>query len=154
MLLASILKLYPIFGLAGLYEGKPKSFAYIFTILAGFGIYVVLNFESLKLVSKATPRLSYISYGGMVVFDISLPNYFKGVKLLMFVLSISIVFFIAYLLAMSGSALYQNSYTLITNRIDAFLIESGIYMGTFFIGNNCDYRLIFYCLLSHKYYLG
>jgi hypothetical protein len=143
MLLASILKLYPIFGLAGLYKEKPKSFASIFTTLTGFGIYVVLNFESLKLVSKATPRSSNLSYGGMVIFDTLFPNYLNGMKLPIFVLSISIVFFIAYLLAKSGSALYQNSYTLTTNRIDAFLIGSSIYMGTFLIGNNWDYRLIF-----------
>jgi hypothetical protein len=159
ILFASILKLYPIFSLTSAYKEEPKNFASIFMgILTAFGIYVTLNFESLKLVRKATTTTQDRAYGGMIIFD----NLFKGLdillqkyfhtnilnsineaKLVIFILSVFIILLIAFLLAKTSNALYENTTALIVDHIDAFRTGSSIYLGTFLIGYNGDYRLIF-----------
>ena len=70
-MLAGILKVYPIFALITALKEKKRNFTVIFlSIFIAFGIYVVTNFESIILVSKATPRATRYSYGGRVIFDV------------------------------------------------------------------------------------
>ena len=158
IMFAAILKLYPIFALITALKEKKRNFTVIFlSIFILFGIYVVTNFESIILVGKATPRGTIFAYGGKVIFDAifneldryfysfynsHLPEYFKQIKLLLFSLSIALFLLISYLLAKHTENLFQNN-KLNVNQIEAFRIGSSIYIGTFLIGNNWDYRLIF-----------
>lgn len=158
IMFAAILKLYPIFALITAFKEKKRSFTVIFlSIFIAFGIYVVTNFESIILVSKATPRATKISYGGKVIFDVILegldryfysfynfhiPQYFNHIKLLLLFLVLGLFLLISYLLAKHTENLFQNN-QLDINQIEAFRIGSSIYIGTFLIGNNWDYRLIF-----------
>jgi hypothetical protein len=57
-------------------------------------------------------------------------------------LTIALFLLISYLLAKHTENLFQNN-KLNINQIEAFRIGSSIYIGTFLIGNNWDYRLIF-----------
>jgi len=158
IMFAAILKLYPIFALITALKEKKRNFTVIFlSIFIVFGIYVVTNFESIILVGKATPRGTIFAYGGKVIFDAifdeldryfysfynsHIPQYFKQIKLLLFSLSIALFLLISYLLAKHTENLFQNN-NLNINQIEAFRIGSSVYIGTFLIGNNWDYRLIF-----------
>ncbi|HYO05796.1 MAG TPA: glycosyltransferase 87 family protein [Phototrophicaceae bacterium] len=154
IMFAAILKLYPIFALITALKEKKRNFTVIFiSIFIAFGIYVVTNFESIILVSKATPRATRYSYGGRVIFDVifryfssfynsHIPRYFNLIKFLLFSLTIALFLLISYLLAKHTENLFQNN-KLNINQIEAFRIGSSIYIGTFLIGNNWDYRLIF-----------
>ncbi|WP_019487605.1 hypothetical protein [Kamptonema sp. PCC 6506] len=158
ILFAAILKIYPIFALITCLKEKKRNFTFIFiSIWIAFGIYIITDLESFNLVSKTTPRATKLSYGGKVIFDIifnnleiyfdnfynaQIPQLFEKIKLLLFVFTILLFFFMSYLLAKRTDALSQNN-TLNINQIEAFRIGASIYMGTFLIGNNWDYRLIF-----------
>ncbi len=159
ILCAAALKLYPIFALTSCLKEKRRDlfFILIFTSIS-FGLYLIGNFESLTLVSKATPRSTALSYGGKVIFDIAFlnledfSNVFLGsnftklihtAELPLLALSIMIVMFAAYVLAKNSKNIHQRKKPLAINQIDAFRIGASIYIGTFLIGNNWDYRLIF-----------
>ena len=158
IMLAAILKVYPIFALITALKEKKRNFTVIFlSIFIAFGIYVVTNFESIILVSKATPRATRYSYGGRVIFDVifenldryyysfynsHIPQYFNQIQLLLFYLTIALFLLISYLLAKHTENLFQNN-KLNINQIEAFRIGSSIYIGSFLLGNNWDYRLIF-----------
>ncbi len=160
ILFATILKIYPIFALTSFLQEKRRNFTFIIIAsLITFGVYVIPNFPSFKLVSQATPRSTKLSYGGKVIFDIifkipekyfdvnldsNMANYMDKVKLLIFILIISLVFVLAYLLVKRRETWYQNINTPgIYKKLDAFRIGASIYIGTFLIGNNWDYRLVF-----------
>jgi hypothetical protein len=159
ILFTAILKLYPIFALTSCLKENRRDFSFIFICISiVFGIYLIGDLESLDLISKATPRSTVLSYGSKVIFDIVFPRLekfsyvFLGsnitelihmIKLPMLSLSILLVMFAAYVLAKNGENIYQKEKPLDINRIDAFRIGSSIYVGTFLIGNNWDYRLIF-----------
>jgi hypothetical protein len=158
IMFAALLKLYPIFALITALKEKKRNFTVIFlSIFIAFGIYVVTTFESIILISKATPRATIFSYGGKVIFDVifdeldryfysfynsHIPQYFNQIKLLLFYLTIALFLLISYLLAKHTENFFQNN-QLNINQIEAFRIGSSIYIGTFLIGNNWDYRLIF-----------
>lgn len=157
IMFAAILKLYPIFALITALKEKKRNFTVIFlSIFIAFGVYVVRDFESIILISKATPRALVFSYGGKVIFPVILeeldryfysfynfhiPHYYK-IQLLLFYLTIALFLLGSYLLAKHTENLFQNN-KLNINQIEAFRIGSSIYIGTFLIGNNWDYRLIF-----------
>src|SRR4028119_2314099 len=154
IMFAGILKVYPFFALITALKEKKRNFTVIFlSIFIAFGSYVVTDLESIILVSKATPRATKYSYGGRVIFDViftsfssfyssQIPPYFNLIKFLLFSLTIALFLLISYLLAKHTENLFQNN-KLNINQIEAFRIGSSIYIGTFLIGNNWDYRLIF-----------
>ncbi len=158
VLFAAIVKLYPIFALLTCLKEKKRTFTFIsLAILIAFGIYVISEFESLNLVSHATPRATYLSYGGMVILDIAfnkLTKYFPALlnyhvanllKRIVFFLIIVLVFLIAYLGARVSNkqASSQDIVQFNLKYIDSFRIGASIYLGSYLIGNNWDYRLIF-----------
>lgn len=159
ILLSAILKLYPIFALTTSLKEKRRDFLFIFIAISiTFIIYVIGNIESLSLVSKATPRSTLLSYGSKVIFDVILLNIgnfskifleakiakiTQIVALLIYVLSIFMILLTAYVLVKRGEDLSEKESQSGINKIDAFRIGASIYTGTFLIGNNWDYRLIF-----------
>jgi hypothetical protein len=142
ILFAAILKLYPIVSLLCCLKEKKNTFLFVFfVIFTIFGIYVTSDLQSLKLISDATPRPTFLGYGGMVILDII----FKGggwisiVKKIIFFLLIALVFLIAYLEASKRNDLSQD---LNLQYIDGFRMGASLYLGTYLLGNNWDYRLI------------
>lgn len=128
ILFAAILKLYPIFALTSCLKEKRRDFPFIFVAISiVFGIYIIGDFESLQLVSKATPRSTFFSYGCKVVFDIisskidKFSYVFPGTKITKFihiielpmpVLSILAIISMAYVLAKRGKDLCQKKVNL------------------------------------------
>lgn len=158
ILIAAILKLYPIFALTSCLRERRRVFGFIIiSISSAFLLYVLANYESLKLVRKATPQATHFSYGCKVIFDMlfsepdlwlnpsiepGVANSIYSLKTPGIILSVVIVIFLAYRLAKNGKDYLQQN-PLATSHIDAFRIGASIYAGTFLIGNNFDYRLIF-----------
>ncbi|MFB2838955.1 hypothetical protein [Floridanema evergladense] len=159
ILFAAILKLYPIFALISCLKEKRRNFFLIFLALViSFGIYVIGNLESLYLVSKATPRSTFLAYGIKVLFNVFLLElsnfsiivfkqgfikFFQIVMLIIFNITIFIVILKAYDLAKNEEEFHQQESEWETNQIDVFRIGASIYLGSYLIGNNWDYRLIF-----------
>jgi len=142
ILLAAMLKLYPIASLFCCLKEKKLTSIFVFIIIfAIFCINVTSDLQSLKLISDVTPRPTSIGYGGMVILDII----FKGggwisiAKKTTFCLLIVLVLLIAYLEASKSNDLSQE---LNLQYIDGFRMGGSLYIGTSLIGNNWDYRLI------------
>jgi len=144
IMFASIIKLYPIFTILSFLRMKKQNFIFfLISTITLFGIYAIANFDSLILVSKATPRSTSLSYGGKVIFDIlAHRNFAISFKWIIFFLMIFLILLISLFLIRRDDTLNKRN-DLNFNQIDAFRIGSSIYIGTFFIGNNWDYRLIF-----------
>lgn len=154
LLFASILKLYPVFAFISILKNKKEDFFIFLSVLSAFIIYIIFSYKSLILVSEATPRPTKLAYGGQVIFAIILKNLQKKLgfslaeitnlkpQLILFLICLIIIVILAYKKA-------QNNYQanlLNCDYIDSFRIGSAIYLGTFLIGNNYDYRLVFLLL--------
>jgi len=142
---AFILKLYPILGLTVLLRKDRLIVLYItLSSIVAVGLYVIITYDDLVLISRATPRSVVLSYG-INVFWMKMIDYsyivgiiFKGLSYILVVLVIGKAFIdlenIANYLPISSDRDYC---------FDAFRVGGAVYIGTFMIGNNWDYRLMF-----------
>lgn len=146
ILFASILKVYPIFGLGYLLKESKKRFLYLLLFSCCiFLIYIIFTWDDLVQIKKVTFRGVTPSYGinvfSMWVRNLSGSKFMGKVALGLSYLIIILIFITS--LAIS----YKNQKSLIIKEgrhIDAFRLGAGIYLGTFMIlGNNWDYRLMF-----------
>jgi hypothetical protein len=141
--IAFILKLFPIFAIIIFIREKGYIFLRFFiSILLIAFVYVVLTFSDLILIFQNTPKEPYSSYGMNVLW--------QATKDLSSVLA-SIFQLISYILIASTILIFRFGFR-IKNDISSqnlsmqdggFLAGSAIYLGTFIIGSNFDYRLIF-----------
>ena len=149
IIFATALKLFPIFGISLLLQGGKKRFiGHALVVLAIAFAYLLATWTDLSLISHATPRATDLSYGMNVAWmRLESVNYALGI-LSRFICSAFVVF-AAYLLFAGCACPYvlkspeegEDSLTL-----DSFRVGSSIYLGTFILGNNWDYRLIFLIL--------
>lgn len=140
-MLACVLKLYPIFaiGLAGQGRSRRKGLLALALLLV-FGMYVLLTFNDLSLISAATPRENFDSFGLFVLPD-ALAEWFAlpkaGLRAAAGVLAAAIALFV----------LLKNKNTLPLHagrEAEAFfVVGAGIYVGSFLLGNNFNYRFVF-----------
>lgn len=140
------LKLYPIFGLLVLLRKKASvffglmlaAFAYVF-------LRAICNMDELALIAATTPRSSYASFG-IRIFSQLMESYGPAAALAAQTLSCAVV---AATLILSFRALGLSEPDTLgetdtdPRRLDAFRMGAAIYTGTFLIGNNWDYRLLF-----------
>ena len=148
----SILKLYPIFCIFNIFEDKRKSIVYMSVAFGIFAIYLLTILNELPLISQNTPREVFRSYGCAI-----LPSYFLKLAtvinpgfhvsrnlaivwgLVMFAL-VAISVFIFAIRQRQISNLVENK------QLFAFRMGALIFLGTFGLGNNWDYRLVFLAL--------
>ena len=138
--LATFLKIYPL-ALILTFINK-KKILFSFTIIGFFAIY--LNVEELKYILVNTPKSAGLSYGSasiskgfLKLFSINISEY-----LISFVLIIATLIFYK---------VFKNKIKVDIKKIDEKIIKSFlygglIYVGTFFLSKNFDYRLIFLLL--------
>lgn len=135
ILFASILKIFPIFTLICLIKFDRNQFIKIlFFSLTAFICYFLFTLQDIKLINDGTPKSSILTYGMKTIpnaFNLNLSTYFYASILFS-------VFIYCFLKIKSQLNLELN-----TKYIDAFRIGSVIYIMTFLIGVNWDYRLIF-----------
>ncbi len=149
----AVIKMFPLFGVGILLkERKEKFLQYLFGILLVFGVYIYLTFDSVKTAWLQTERGAALSYGLNVFvmhYEAKLQVYLS--KMVSETQAGLILSYGPYVL---GAVLLLASLFLASrnreipeatpNRnLTAFRMGACIYIGTFFFGNNWDYRLSF-----------
>ena len=147
ILFGFVLKLYPIFGCAvflKLYRSKFLKHMIIISIIST--LYAFITFSDLLLIMEGTPKGAWLSYGLNTFWERAMIlNDTRGVYLKYFS-------YLAVLLTMgiAFSAMLRNDFLPGKQNyavyFDAFRSGAAIYMGTFLLGNNWDYRLMFLIL--------
>lgn len=151
ILLSSILKLFPIFAFSALLKEKRKSFLIFLGICVFVFLgYLVLTYDDLVIINKNTPKPTDLTYGNMIIFDYwvdSIANLLsmdvQSLKILTRAASLILSFAIIVLALSSYNRLKEDEIYSVCNFIDALRIGSSIYVGTFLLGYNFNYRLIF-----------
>jgi hypothetical protein len=133
LLLASLLKLFPVFAMPYFLKYK-KNIQVIVSLgfLTAFATYTFINYSDLQQIFRSTQKGSDVLAYGALAFHAS---GFSYVPLAAIVIS-SLVFGVNAINAYRfkpGNASY----------VDTFRAGAGIYVGTFFLGNNWCYRLMF-----------
>jgi hypothetical protein len=150
---ATVIKIFPIFafGAAVKYFKKKKYIApIVFAVLSV--LYFIITYKDLVRLNNNTPKDTDTSYGSKVIFMIYkdivsgltfLPEIVRNNLYLVAIALAGLIALIIYFVNKKNDLYISEQY-----QIDAFRIGSLIYLGTFFLGNNFDYRLIFliFCL--------
>jgi hypothetical protein len=135
LLISAFIKLFPVFTVGYFLRCNKKRFwLWIITFAALFVIYLYLNIEDLKHIFDATQKgTGLLAYGSRSFAHISfIPSLIPPLAITISVLAIHI------------NRVRAEGHILIkTDYIDAFRVGAGIYIGTFFLGNNWDYRQMF-----------
>lgn len=152
---AFVLKLFPVFAYAGLFRER-RSLFFKVSLLAfcGAALYAVITFNDLVLISRTTPRAAYWSYGVNVAWT-EFGRHIGGLK--RFAQAISYLAVLAgFVWAFRGLCRRSEDYSEADSAgVDAFRVGSGVFVGTFLLGNNWDYRLVFLLfVVPHLMYLA
>ena len=153
ILFASVLKMYPIFGIFYLLkENKNKFWKLFFLGLGVFILYLLITFSDSIKVYETTPKLAGSSFG-MNVWWMGLRNnrFFNIQAIDEIVVLLKAISFIMVILV-SAAALFFSLKSGSGNRfnngkyLDSFRIGAGIYIGCFIVITNSDHRLLFLIL--------
>ena len=138
------LKLFPIFGLAVLLRLDRTKFIQMVGIsLVIAALYIILTFDDLTQIYHATPKRTSISYGIGVIGE-KIGYYWNIPGLFIIKLSyLSVFAAIPWMLFILRNSRYALNITRVGNNLDFFRVGSAIYIGTFLLGHNHDYRLVF-----------
>ncbi|HLP08707.1 MAG TPA: glycosyltransferase 87 family protein [Opitutaceae bacterium] len=140
------LKLYPVCGAALLLrEGRNRFVAFAVGLAAVVGAYVFWQHEELRAIRAATPSDTFLSYGlvpAARVLAATLAGVSPGLRSFgLFAAGGAGLAFVA-VLSWRGCRPAAGSDTP-TAELDAFRLGAGIFAGTFLLGSNFDYRLVF-----------
>lgn len=142
LVISSIFKLFPIFGVASLFDEKRKSIWLALLSGVAFILYLLLTFKDLPVLFGGTAKGDFSSYGVTVLaLKVFRETGWNStlINAIFYLLAITI-------LGLAIYAGYRWQYSCVdhNNRnIRAFRMGAAIYVGTFLIGNNWDYRLVF-----------
>ncbi len=137
ILLSATLKLFPIFSIL-IFLRYQKSKFVIYSILVSiiFVGYLYVNLDDLPQIFSSTQK-------GVTVFSYGSRSYSLDVELLVAMLPCFIVLIINAVFFLTAKYHDLSQDHLASYNLDAFRVGAGIYIGTFFLGNNWSYRLIF-----------
>jgi hypothetical protein len=157
ILFAAIMKLFPILGLTVLLKEPKKKFLWLSVLsVLVLVVYMVVTWDSVKVSWNYTMRGDGLSYGTNVFVD-----RYAGAITLAFshwlaperakwllqngprFVALGILLFIFVLALLDRSQIG----TLTERNLAAFRMGASIYVGTFLLGNNWDYRLAFLVIL-------
>lgn len=142
-----ILKLYPIFGFVVLLATKRSLFLkHLAFFLISMAVYIGITYSDLLLIADATPQSLLLTYGMNIFWSWAMainPAVGLAARITSYLVVLSALLF-------SFKALFRNDfsteYHTEKNYLDAFRSGAAIYIGTFLLCNNWDYRLIFLIL--------
>lgn len=153
IMIATVVKIFPFFGVLVLFrETKSRS---IWLALSCLGVLLGYTFATSKSMRAAwdlTMRGNDISYGANVLF-LRYDRYFSELLHLprtSDVMKFGPILLAFLLLATAGLAGVRRRASLTSHsarNLAAFRMGAGIYVGTFLLGNNWDYRLAFLILV-------
>ncbi len=149
---AFVLKLFPLFGLLALLDEDRRRSRKLLTISFVVALlYLGLTYRDVVQIGHATQKGSDYSYGTNVI-GFHLANLLQRPRIesvLFWLLTVGIFALVAPLL-LSFAAKVQKKVTAngreqgnATAYLPAFKLGAGIYIGTFLLGNNFDYRMVF-----------
>lgn len=148
LLAAFFLKLYPIFGFViFLRVSKGLAIQYSGFLALILLLYAYFYHSDLALISAGTPRSTSLSYG-VNVFWMQVARFDSTMGWVARVGSYVVVLAVIFV---SFKSLLKNNRSYLdaihaSIYLDAFRAGAGIYIGTFLLGNNWDYRLMFFIL--------
>jgi hypothetical protein len=147
VLVATYLKLFPLFAWGVLVQ-RGRSVALAGGMAAALGVYVAATFGELRTILDVIPRDILFSYGAGVLADGivqagDLPGEHTAA-----VLSVGLVVAGVLVAAAVGSRWRRSSHAAREGafgdqRSDAFWVGAGIYVGSYAVMHNYDYRLVF-----------
>lgn len=152
LMFAAIVKLFPFFGATVLLRESKSRFAWLLAACALILlVYVFITWDSVRASWDLTMRGRDISYGASVIFQRydrlsgnsphSLENVLGTVPL---IVALTVV-----LIATAAGLRNELPLTADSGRnLAAFRMGASIYVGTFLLGNNWDYRLAFLILAA------
>jgi hypothetical protein len=148
LLMAACLKLFPIFALAAAFgRGSRARIALGIGVLSTFAVYVVLTLNDIRLINASTPRNTVDSFGAAVGPDLAKGSLGLDAQMTFFATVASVVAAVGLALAFSQSWRPRSpSEPPSRRRLALFQVGAGIFVGTFLLGHNYDYRLIFLIL--------
>jgi hypothetical protein len=147
LVFGAVVKIFPFFGIAVLLRESKRRFTLLTLASASFVLlYSYLTFESQRAAWNTTMRGTEASYGTFVLlsrfasyFQSSFQRWMIGLEVFAVVLIL-----IAMIPAVRAAQRLLASYE---RNLTAFRMGASIYMGTFLLGNNWDYRLAFLILV-------
>lgn len=148
VLFAAVLKLFPVFAFCVFFRERRRTFIILLSIAGAFFLfYLAYIYDDLMLIAMTTGRSLHISYGNQIIFDCLQRKLLHSgihvapaaVRLIawLFTIIVGVCGFL-YLHKRNRNKLHLNA-----NFIDGFRIGAGVYTGTFLLGYNYDYRLMF-----------
>ena len=153
LIFAMVVKLYPLFGVTVLLKESKSRFLGLFLGCFGvLGIYLYETFKSFKASWGLTMRGAEISYGANVLF-LRYHQYFSdllGVPFTAPLLKygpIVLAFVLIMVAGIIGITQHEVLASSSARNLAAFRMGASIYVGTFLLGNNWDYRLAFLILV-------
>jgi hypothetical protein len=145
-LVAVLFKIFPVLGLAYLLGPDKKSSAKHVVLLGGLSaLYLLITLNGIVRIFATTQQGPDYSYG-VAVLPLQIAEMINLTKANEF--NLRIVFTLAGILiaiipALLGVSQHKKFQASKLRNLRAFWIGAGIYIGTFLLGNNWDYRLIF-----------
>lgn len=142
-LLAFVLKLYPLVAIAGLLRWGRPAVTRAFLVAGGLALlYLAYTFDDLVMISAGTPRDTWLSYGLNVLWmkvTPAQPALGAGLRVLSGIVALGAVL----LAAVAGWRRKGPGGPGASRELDAFRVGVACYAGTFLLGNNFVYRLMF-----------
>ncbi len=146
---ASILKLYPIFVVGNLPQERRRYVRIAGIVVVIFSIYVSTIFPEILSISENTPRSAFRSYGCAIV-PMFIQGLWKGIapnstaaQFDPLIVGVSVLAVLMFGVFWHTRKMHRISIPEDSDHIHAFRTGACIFVGTFALGNNWDYRLIF-----------
>jgi hypothetical protein len=143
--IASLFKLFPFFGMSMFLSNKRSSFLKIIASMFGtLIVYAILTYRNMIASFSYTEKGADLSYGVNVI-PLHIQNLSSDPQVFSVLSSISyLILFALFVLALiAGMRQSTNLVVTPSRHLKAFQMGASVYIGTFFLGNNWDYRLIF-----------
>jgi hypothetical protein len=154
--LAALLKFYPLFGLTVfLSKGKRAFLMIIAGSAAFFAIYVFIASRNVHMVWSMTPRGIDYAYGAQVLplhflvpaqpglADSLLVGKVQPPLMIAILVAVELAFALGFVFWWLGIRPSARLGSFTQRNLSAFWLGASIYVGTFLLGNNWDYRLAF-----------
>jgi hypothetical protein len=155
--IGSIVKMFPFFGVTVLWKESKKKFWVLFSLcLAVLLVYMLLTWDSVKASWNTTMRGDGLSYGTNVFvtrYSVTITKVFTkwlsphGTDVLLKYGPLLVALVLLLLIFVLAIYNLQKIETADERNLSAFRMGASVYVGTFLLGNNFDYRLAFLVLV-------
>jgi hypothetical protein len=153
VLLGATAKIYPVFGLPAYLFLRRRRAAAVTAILcaAAFSVYAIVTLGDIQAVARVAPQGDYHSFGARIlpaaIWHRFVPDRWQGGALTKQLVAIIPLLVVGPLVWFRGRRrLPERDETAGSPNRLAFCLGSLIFLGTFAVGNNFDYRLVFMLL--------